>query len=552
MIKVGIGVLSYNRPASLSACLDSLFNNLRSPASVAVSFDLWDSEFEAIAKKYPIWAVSGPQRGIPFANNRLLDLFSGYEAVFLVQDDIRFLRPEWFATYLHALNVIPYLAYFDTRYPESDNPRHWQINYFSRRQRVIRSGNSLWLCRKSPQGAFQALSRTCIERVGHYDTRFGVYGLEHNDYWQRICNAGLLPPDCFYDVADAAELLKIDWEVTPSLTIGEKMAAYQQSQRWRTQLFETTEEGFRRVKVHIPASPVTLHQRGPEYGGTPLTIQSCKVALAQEKWIYRKRLPVLAYHAVQDSPCDRYAISPTVFKTQIRELARHLCFATASQAVTIWKQQGCFPEHLAILTFDDGYQDFLTIASFLDELGIRATIFMPVNWIGMDNSWDRGAFTRRRHLDWDELRALVAKGHEVGSHGLEHVRLTTLLPDQAFREIIESQRILQEQLKQPACAIAYPFGSANISLAALAGEIFEVGFVTDHRGVLDWNENQSLIRRISVADEDAVDLCDRIAGYMTEAPHSESLWYPNRFPPQHSNEGPGREGFSGNTRSLGE
>lgn len=526
-MQVGIGILSYNRPASLVRCLDTLFDNLALEARVAVNFDLWTPEFQAVAGRYPIAAIGGSQQGIPHANNRLMQFFDGYDAIFLVQDDVRFLRPEWLERYLRGLEAIPYLAFFDPYYPQDPNrPRHFKVNYVRRRRRVVRQGVGLWLCHKSPQGAFQALSRACVEQVGYFDTGFGPYGIEHHDYWLRTCNAGICPPEHFYDVEGNAELLRVDWAQPPSLDEGQRKAASRQSKAWRRSLFVTSDEGFHRVRVAQPAVDLRVLRPGPRYTGTPWPETTGPDRLARELWTYPARLPVLAYHAVSDTPGDRYAVSPGMFERHVRLLAQHFRFVTASQAYATWRGNGRFSHDLALLTFDDGYRDFLSIAPVLDELGIKATLFVLAQWVGRENTWDRGAFTRRRHLDWAELGRVVALGHEVGSHTLDHYRLTMLPPGDAAREVIESKTALESRLGQPVRAISYPFGSVNAAVMGVVREYYDVGFATG-RGTFDWDEEAYAIRRIVVgAHEDPDGLLSRIADYMMQAPDSEPVWRP--------------------------
>jgi peptidoglycan/xylan/chitin deacetylase (PgdA/CDA1 family) len=529
-MRVGIGILSYNRPASLRKCLDTLFENLVLDARVAVNFDLWNPEFEAIAVQYPIDAISGPSRGISYANNRLMQFFDGYGALFLIQDDVRFLRPEWLERYLRGLRAVPYLAFFDPYYPQDPNrPRHFKVNYFKQRQRVVRDGVTFWLCHKSPQGAFQAIGRECIERVGYFDTGFGQYGIEHHDYWLRVCNAGICPPEHFYDIERSPELLSIDWAQPPSLDTEEREAASRRSKSWRRKLFAESDVGFRRARVVAPYLDVHVLQRGADDAEIHLSEQLAADRLAKPLWVYPTRIPVLAYHAVSDVPGDRYAVPPAAFKRHITLLTEHFRFVTVSQAYAIWRQNGRFPQDLALLTFDDGYQDFLSIAPLLEELNVKATVFVPAGWVGRENTWDRAAFTRRKHLNWAELGEIIAAGHELGGHALDHYRLTLLPAKEAAHEVIESKAMLEDRLGQPVRTIAYPFGSADAQVISVVRDHYDVGFMAGGGGAFDWNEETCAIQRITIdARDEAYGLLSRIADYMMQAPQSEPVWRPTR------------------------
>jgi peptidoglycan/xylan/chitin deacetylase (PgdA/CDA1 family) len=69
----------------------------------------------------------------------------------------------------------------------------------------------------------------------------------------------------------------------------------------------------------------------------------------------------------------------------------------------------------------------------------------------------------RRHLfmSWDEVRQAAAAGLAIGSHTLTHPVLAHQSEDEQRREMIESKRVLEEQLGQPVETIAYPFGQPD-------------------------------------------------------------------------------------------
>jgi len=527
-MRVGIGILSYNRPASLRKCLDSLFENLVLDARVAVNFDLWNPEFEAIALQYRIDAISGQPPGISCANNRLMQFFDDYDAIFLVQDDVRFLRPDWLERYLRGLYAVPYLAFFDPYYPQDQNrPRHYHVNYFKQRRFVVREGVKFWLCCKSPQGAFQAIGRECVELVGNFDMGFGQYGIEHHDYWLRVCNAGICPAEHFYDIERSPELLSIDWAQPPSLNAEECEAASRRSKRWRRRLFEESDTGYHRVKLVAPDLEIKVLQQSTDKAEIHLHERSAVDRLAKSLWVYSTRIPILSYHAVSNAPGDRYAVPPATFKRHLALLTEHFQFTTVSHAHAIWKGTGRFPKNLALLTFDDGYQDFLSIAPLLEELNIKATIFVPVGWVGRENTWDRAAFTRRKHLNWVELGEIIASGHEVGSHSLNHYRLTLLPAMQAIYEVIKSKAMLEDRLGGPVRAIAYPFGGVNAQIVDMVRDYYEVGFAAGGGGGFDWDTEIYTIQRITVdAGDDADGLLSRIADYMMQAPRAEPVWRP--------------------------
>ena len=525
-MQIGIGILSYNRPDSLSACLESLFNNLTADVKVAVNCDLWNAEIQASIAPFPVWALQGEPQGIPYANNRLLHFFENFDAVFLVQDDIRFLRPAWLERYLNALQSIPYLSFFDTYYPEDQQrPRHYKVNLLNQRKSIQLCGTEVWLCRKSPQGAFQALSRKCIETVGDFDTGFGVYGFEHHDYWQRTCNAGFAPQDHFYDVKNSEELIKIDWEQPPSLSNQNIQKANKASKIHRNQIYVESNEGLQRIQVIRKTDALKILQTGAPYIQTDAALSVEKDLLKRPYWLYPTRLPVFAYHAVDDALQDRYTVSVDHFRQQIAQLCQHFEFISLNEAIT----RPTFKPGQALLTFDDGYQCLNQILPVLAQFNAPAVIFVPVEWVGKSNHWDHGAFVDRRHLSWEELRHWISSGHAIGSHGISHNRLTRLSLEQLDMELKDSQQILEENLHQPIRTIAYPFGSVNEQVIKNAARYYDAGFSAGRGNFFDWDSDRFQISRITVHQRDTtLDLLKKVADYMMQAPMDHPVWSPTK------------------------
>ena len=79
-----------------------------------------------------------------------------------------------------------------------------------------------------------------------------------------------------------------------------------------------------------------------------------------------------------------------------------------------------FPPRLAVITFDDGFRDFLTAAwPSLSEFGFTATVFLPTGSI----AGQRATFQDRECLTWDEVRTLRREGITFGSHTVSHPSL---------------------------------------------------------------------------------------------------------------------------------
>ncbi len=71
-------------------------------------------------------------------------------------------------------------------------------------------------------------------------------------------------------------------------------------------------------------------------------------------------------------------------------------------------------------------------------------------------------------MSWDQLRALVREGHEVGSHSLSHAVLTLVDDAQLARELAGSRARLEAELQAPCESFCYPNGDCDDRVAAAA------------------------------------------------------------------------------------
>ena len=92
------------------------------------------------------------------------------------------------------------------------------------------------------------------------------------------------------------------------------------------------------------------------------------------------------------------------------------------------------PIKAAIITFDDGILSQYTFAkTILDKYNFKATFYIICNSVDKEN-----------RMDWNNIQTLEEEGHEIGSHSMNHKRISKLSEEEIKYEIIESKRCLQE------------------------------------------------------------------------------------------------------------
>jgi peptidoglycan/xylan/chitin deacetylase (PgdA/CDA1 family) len=186
------------------------------------------------------------------------------------------------------------------------------------------------------------------------------------------------------------------------------------------------------------------------------------------------RLPILLYHRVAEagSPATApYRVAPGEFEEQLRYL-RDAGFRGVG--LEDWRramaQHSPLPGRAVLITFDDGYADFLTEAwPLLRRYGFPATVFLVAEEVGGSNRWDRAFGEEVPLLGWREIRRLRDQGVEFGSHSLSHRRLSAVSPTDVVREAAASRAILQAELGTAVRAFAYPFGAEDAVVRHLIG-----------------------------------------------------------------------------------
>jgi len=202
-------------------------------------------------------------------------------------------------------------------------------------------------------------------------------------------------------------------------------------------------------------------------GGLPKRVDATHAVVTE-------RLPILMYHRVApvgSSSTVRYRVTPEAFEEQLRYLRDAGYYSVRLED---WRRalaaKRPLPGRAVLMTFDDGYFDFLTYAwPLLRRYNFSAMVFIVSDLIGQSNSWDRMYGEEVPLLRWNEILQLQGEGVEFGSHANSHRPLTALSIDEVVREGAKSRAILERGLGRPVTALAYPYGSEDRVIQHLVG-----------------------------------------------------------------------------------
>jgi peptidoglycan/xylan/chitin deacetylase (PgdA/CDA1 family) len=179
---------------------------------------------------------------------------------------------------------------------------------------------------------------------------------------------------------------------------------------------------------------------------------------------------VLCYHAVSDRWPHLLAVPAETIERQVRSLLRR-GFRPATARETL-EGRG----RLLHVTFDDAFRSVNRALPALERLGVPATVFASTAYAAEGASFDvpelaaeAAAFPDElATMAWDELRELVERGVEVGSHTRSHPHLTRCSDHELERELRGAREELESQLRRPCTLIAYPYGEHDGRVRAAA------------------------------------------------------------------------------------
>jgi len=170
------------------------------------------------------------------------------------------------------------------------------------------------------------------------------------------------------------------------------------------------------------------------------------------------------YHSISHPEFDHDALctTPERFEAQMLYLKRRNLRGVSMRELQLAMNEGD-TRGLVGLTFDDGYEDFLSAAvPTLEKLGFTATVFVLAGMLGKENDWEhRGPRTPRQLLRASGVREVSERGMEIGSHTMTHPRLSGLDPEVLTHEVSESRGVLSETLGTPVMGFCYPYGDLD-------------------------------------------------------------------------------------------
>jgi len=175
------------------------------------------------------------------------------------------------------------------------------------------------------------------------------------------------------------------------------------------------------------------------------------------------RCVVINYHSVSDESRPRFG----------RQLDLLLQLARPVRAGSPLRMEP--GRRFVAITVDDVFSSF--VRNGLPELcrrNIPVMLFPPTGFLGKASAWeDRGGENKigESVASAADLESLARSGNvDFGSHGVSHADLARLPEAEAWRELVDSKKMLEAIVGREVVALSFPYGSCGARELRLARE----------------------------------------------------------------------------------
>ena len=189
------------------------------------------------------------------------------------------------------------------------------------------------------------------------------------------------------------------------------------------------------------------------------------------------QIPILMYHAVHvmdpsEASNANLIVDPDLFEAQIKALSKAgYYFLTPEEAYKAFTENALPAKKVVWLTFDDGNEDFYTIAyPILKKYKAKATNNVITGFVKKGNAGN---------LTVKQMKEMMVHGMSFQSHTVNHPDLSTTDKATQKVELTDSIDFLENKLNTKVNTIAYPSGRYNQTTLDLAKKTYKLGLTTN-------------------------------------------------------------------------
>lgn len=188
MVKIGVGITTYQRFDRFKECFENLLKNSRDIDEIIVIDDCSVKDSEKYSEYFALphpnnikFFTNEKNMGVGATKNKILKYFynKNYDYIFTLEDDINIKSPEFAKHYIDAVHGTG-LHYWNFAVHGTHNPTY----------KVAEINKYMFKVYPNIVGALSLHTRKLIETIGYYDEDY-YNAMEHVDYYYKAQQAGL-------------------------------------------------------------------------------------------------------------------------------------------------------------------------------------------------------------------------------------------------------------------------------------------------------------------------------------------------------------------------
>jgi len=232
-------------------------------------------------------------------------------------------------------------------------------------------------------------------------------------------------------------------------------------------------------------------------------LQSTRV-LNLVSWLNRRKVTILSYHSIiegdQPAHADPYKqhLPLRLFRQHLDYLQSRCKVISLSEFLKAKHENLRLPDYSVVLTFEDGFEDFYTVAARqFAERNLAAAVFVIT-----DRAYGHLPPNGESFLSWEQIQELALSGIEIGSHTCSHPRLPDIPLEEVKKELADSRSAILDHLKADHIPLSYPHGCTSESISLLAKSLGYSCAITTTLGPNGRDADVFALTRTTIASDD--------------------------------------------------
>ncbi len=220
----------------------------------------------------------------------------------------------------------------------------------------------------------------------------------------------------------------------------------------------------------------------------------------------RPGVTLLTFHSITRSPRFKIDLTPGALERVVRGIRRAGAAIVSLDAAVAGLAAGTRSDrHQVVLTFDDGYQDFLTEAvPILARLEAPAVVSVVPAYVESRKAFEFATGGGRKSMSWDELAELHEYHQDlvtIANHSWAHRDYSQMSLEAVRRDALDAQEAFEAHLGRRPRYFTYPYGFARSRTDEALLDIFDA-LLTGRWGVNTEPGDARLLRRVPLFGHD--------------------------------------------------